>query len=146
MWRPKVINRYIPTDNSSDIDEGFFYYKCYSKAVFQRTFQWKDTDRQDLISYQEDKDSKELHAHIKIGEDASNEHKSTIINLVKIYWDFFARKDLGLISILVLSPFCVLLLNTKLFHNTILSLTLLFVHPLESVLRDLVQLQHPLVS
>ena len=23
VWRPKVINRYIPTNNSSDIDEGF---------------------------------------------------------------------------------------------------------------------------
>ena len=82
MWRPKVINRYIPTDYSSDIDEGIFDYKCYGKAVFRPIFQWKDTDRQDLISYQENKDSEELHAHIKIGEDASNEHKSTIINLV----------------------------------------------------------------
>ena len=76
MWRPKVINRYIPINNLSDIDEGFFYYKCYGKAVFRPTFQWKDTDRQDLIFYQEDKDSEELHAHIKIGEDASNEYNS----------------------------------------------------------------------
>ena len=92
MWRPKVINRYIPTDYSSDIDEGIFDYKCYGKAVFRPIFQWKDTDRQDLISYQENKDSEELHAHIKIGEDASNEHKSTIINLVKKYWDSFCKK------------------------------------------------------
>ena len=92
VWRPKVINRYIPTYNSSDIDEGFFDYKCYGKAVFRPTFQWKDTDRQDLISYQEDKDSEELQAYIKIREDASNEHKSTIINLVKTYWDCFCKK------------------------------------------------------
>ena len=93
MWRPKVINRYHPTGYSSDIDEVFFYYKCYGKSVFRPIFQWKDTYRQDLISYQEDTDSEELQAHIKIGEDASNEHKSTIINLVKKYWNCFFLQE-----------------------------------------------------
>ena len=92
MWRPEVINRYIPVDYSSDIDEGFFDYKCYGKAVFRLISKWKYTDRQDLISYQEDKDSEELHANIRIGKDASNEHKSRIMGIVKKYWDFFGKK------------------------------------------------------
>ena len=68
VLRSKLINRYIHTDYSSDIDEGVVDYKYYGKAVFRPIFQWKDTDRQDLISYQEDKDSKELQAHIKKGK------------------------------------------------------------------------------
>ena len=93
----------------------FFYYKCYGKAVFQPTFQWKDTDRQDLISYQEDTDSKELQAHIKIGEDASNEHKSTIIILVKTYWDIFCKKG----SRRHIHPSSVTVLCTTLEHQTV---------------------------
>ena len=68
VWRPKVINRYIHTDYSSDIDEAVFDCKCYGKVVFRPIIQWKDTDRQDLISYQEDKNRKELQAHIAIGK------------------------------------------------------------------------------
>ena len=34
MWKPKIINIYIPTNYSSDIDEGVFDYKCYDKVVF----------------------------------------------------------------------------------------------------------------
>ena len=93
VLRSKLINRYIHTDYSSDIDEGVVDYKYYDTAVFRPIFQWNDTDRRDLISYQEDKDSEELQMHIKIGEDASNEYKSTIVNLVKKYWDCFCKKQ-----------------------------------------------------
>ena len=34
VWRRKVINRYVPTNYSSNIDEGVFDYKCYDKVVF----------------------------------------------------------------------------------------------------------------
>ena len=57
MWRPQVINRYIPIDYASDIEEGFIDYKCYGKVAFRPILKWKDTDRQDLISYQEGIDS-----------------------------------------------------------------------------------------
>ena len=39
-----------------------------------------------------DNDSEELHAHIRIGEDARNEHKSRIMWIVINYWDFFGKK------------------------------------------------------
>ena len=60
VWRPKVINRYIPIDYSSDIDEGVFDYKCYGKAVFRPIVSWNDTERQDIIFYQEDEDSEKI--------------------------------------------------------------------------------------
>ena len=61
-----MINKYITIDYSSDIDEGVFDYKCYGKAVFRSIVKWKDTERQGLISYQEDKDGEELQVHIRI--------------------------------------------------------------------------------
>ena len=35
VWNPKAINRYIPADYLSDINEGVFDYKYNGKAVFR---------------------------------------------------------------------------------------------------------------
>ena len=51
IWIPEVKNRYIPLDYSDDIDDGFFVYTCYGKAVFKPKFYWKAYTWNDLIIY-----------------------------------------------------------------------------------------------
>ena len=83
VWRSKVINTYIPVDYSSDINEAVFDYKYYGEAAFRPMSKWKDVYRQNIISYHEDEDDDELHAHIAIGDDTNKDHKSTIMGIVK---------------------------------------------------------------
>ena len=91
VWRPKVISRYIPVNDLSDIDEGISDYKQYEKAVFRPISQWKDIERHDMVSYNENEHRAELETNIRIGKDAINDHKSVIIGIVKKYWDFFKK-------------------------------------------------------
>ena len=60
VWRPKVLNKYIPVDYSDDIDEGVFDYKHYGKTVFRPKMKWAERSRSDLILFNKMMDTAEL--------------------------------------------------------------------------------------
>ena len=45
LWRPKMINKYVPVDYPNDVEEGVFDYKQYGKAVFRPVARWQDIER-----------------------------------------------------------------------------------------------------
>ena len=77
------MNRYIPLDYSDDIDDGFFDYTQYGKAVFKPRVNWKAHTRNDIITYNHAYDWYELNKGIKIGNMASAESKERLISIIK---------------------------------------------------------------
>ena len=51
IWKPKVKNRYIPLEYSYDIDDEFFDYTHYGKAVFKPKVYWKAHTQNYIITY-----------------------------------------------------------------------------------------------
>ena len=68
IWRPKVLNKYIPLEYSNDFDDGIFDYSHYGKAAFRPTIKWFDRLRADLITYDINKDSVELDNGLRMRE------------------------------------------------------------------------------
>ena len=66
LWRPKLLNKYLPINYSDDIDKGVFDYSCYGKAFFRPNLQWADRPRLDLIIFNVDNDTAELEKELKI--------------------------------------------------------------------------------
>ena len=92
VWQPKQVNKFIPTDNYDDIGDGVFDYKQYGNAAFRPLEKWTDAKRDDIIQYNDKVDKKEFLKHIRIGDCASRERKSTITGIVKKYWDCFCKR------------------------------------------------------
>ena len=86
------MNRYIPLDYSDDIDDGFFDYTQYGKAVFKPRVNWKAHTRNDIITYNHAYAWDELNKGIKIGNTSSAESKERLISIIKKYWDCFCKK------------------------------------------------------
>ena len=55
VWRPKVINKYIPPYYVDDIDEGIFYFAQYVKAVYRARKNSEEGKRTDLLTFNENK-------------------------------------------------------------------------------------------
>ena len=55
-----MINKYIPVDYYSDVDEGVFDYQQYGHAVFRLAEEWKDITQEDIIMYNDKKDKTEF--------------------------------------------------------------------------------------
>ena len=89
IWRPKPVNRYIPIDYGTDIDDGMFDYSHYGKTVFRPTIKWSGSQRTDIILFDKSADSKELYDNLNIGKNVSATNKSAIVDLIIKYWDCF---------------------------------------------------------
>ena len=81
VWRPKVLNKYVPIDYSNDIDEGIFDYSHYGKADFSPNVQWADIPRLDLITFDAKHDMSKLDKGLKIG-------KLVPLTTTKSIWDW----------------------------------------------------------
>ena len=84
-------NKYKPPNYCSDIDEGIFEYPEYGRCAFKPSInhEWHEGDRTDIITFDEDRDAKELFKHLKIGSSVSPDDKDSIISMVKEHWDAF---------------------------------------------------------
>ena len=83
------MNRYIPIDYSTDIDDGMFDYSHHGNTVFRPTIKWSESPRDDIIVFDKATDSQELYDNLKVGKNVSAAHISAIIQLIITYWDFF---------------------------------------------------------
>ena len=87
VWRPKVLNKYVPVDYSDDIDEGVFDYSRYSKTVFRPKLKRADRPRHNLITFETTKYLAELDKGLKICKLVPLSNMRAIRNLVIKYWD-----------------------------------------------------------
>ena len=93
IWRPKVVNKYIPLQYSNDIDEGIFDCPEYGDAVYRPKGTTVEVPpRNDLIYFNEDNDMEELMKGLKISNTVSEATRTEVINIIKEFWDCFAKK------------------------------------------------------
>ena len=62
------MNRYIPIDYSTDIDNGMFDYSHHGNTVFRPTIKWSEKPRDDINIFDESTDSEELNVNLNIGK------------------------------------------------------------------------------
>ena len=71
-----------------DVDEGFFIFKQYGKAIF-RSEPWEPGVRTDIIEFDPDRDSTLL-KNIKMRESDPLPANEMVTQLITVYWDCFA--------------------------------------------------------
>ena len=93
VWLPKVKNEFRPEPQYSDVDEGYFIFQEYGKAVF-RSKPWRPGHRDDVITF-----DKELHNEdfqsLKINDNIPVEVKVLLLEICKQYWDCFASEGVS---------------------------------------------------
>ena len=92
VWRPKVINKYIPVDYADDIDDGIFDFECYGKTFFRPKGEWSEGTRTDIIAFDPTEHSKELKTHLKVGSKIDTAITARVIDIIKRYWDSFCTE------------------------------------------------------
>ena len=75
VWIPKVKNIYITPYYDNDIDGVVFGFQKCGKAVYRPKKSWEEGSRTNLITFDYDKHSKELHKHIKLNSRVTTEIK-----------------------------------------------------------------------
>ena len=108
IWRPKVESRYRMPEYATDINEGAWDFSNYGKTVFKPKLDWQDTQRDDLINFQ-DSHQDELEADLRMGTGVDKETKEEIVNIIKSIGTAFVKKeqkelssDMNLVSIPVM--------------------------------------------
>ena len=93
VWLPKVKNQFRPEPQYSDVDEGYFIFQKYGKAIF-RSKPWRPGHRDDVIAF-----DKELHDEdfqsLKINDNIPVEVKVLLLEICKQYWDCFASEGVS---------------------------------------------------
>ena len=95
IWRKRIVSKWQPPCQlTNDIDDDYFDYTCYgSKCVYRPpAFSPHVPPRDDIISFDQDVDDAELQASLKLDPKLSDADKSTIITIVKKYWDCFCKR------------------------------------------------------
>lgn len=92
IWRPKQKNYFQPQETLHDVDEGVFMFEKLGKCVFKLSEQWKDSERDDVIEFNPEKDEEELQKNFKIGTTVEPKVKERITELIKKYWDCFCSE------------------------------------------------------
>lgn len=94
IWRKQVVSKWQPPSQlTDDIDDRYFDYTCYSSKCIYRpsAFSPEVSPHDDIIYFDPDIDADELKASLKLDPKLSAQDKSTIITLVKKYWDCFCK-------------------------------------------------------
>lgn len=76
----------------SDIDEGNFMFPKLGKCMIKDELEWKNSNRDDIIEYNESLHSTELNQNFIIGDSVPNEIRDKIISKIKKYWDSFCSE------------------------------------------------------
>ena len=93
VWLPKVKNEFRPESQYSDVDEGYFIFEKYGKAIF-RSKQWKPGNRDDMIEFDEKLHIKDFQS-LKVNENIPVEVKVLLLEICKRYWDCFASEGVS---------------------------------------------------
>ena len=93
VWLPKVKNEFKPEAQYSDVDEGYFIFERYGKAVF-RAKPWKPGIRDDIIEFDESKHIKDFTA-LKMNRSAPADICELLLQICKVYWDCFASEGVS---------------------------------------------------
>ena len=88
VWLPKVKNEIRPETMYSDVDEGYFIFKRYGRAVF-RAKPWTPGHRSDVIMFYAKIHEKDFQA-LKVNKSIPKDIKETLFLICKTYWDCFA--------------------------------------------------------
>ena len=83
VWLPKVKNEFRPEPRYSDVDEGYFIFERYGKAVF-RSKPWKPGYRDDIIMFNEEIHGKDFKS-LKINESAPDNMKLILLEIGRKY-------------------------------------------------------------
>ena len=76
-----------------DTDEGIFDFSPHGRCMFRPTIsKWENNTRTDIITFDDDRDMKELEKNLNIGNSASKETIQQITNIVKRHWDAFCSE------------------------------------------------------
>ena len=85
-------SRYRPPPQDSmltDIDDSIFLFEKLGKCVIKHKKKYKESDRDDIIIYNAEKDSQELEDNFKIGSTTTPSLTKQIKSIVTKYWDSF---------------------------------------------------------
>ena len=85
VWRPKVQNKYITPDYTNDVDEGVFDFEQYGKALYRPQQTWKEGSDKNLITFNNDKNGKELNKHIKLNSRVTLGVRERLTLILKTY-------------------------------------------------------------
>ena len=92
IWRPRMRSSYRPpadSNNLQDIDDSIFYFEKLGKCVIKHKQKFRESDRNDIILYNDSKHEEELNSNFKIGKSASVNLEQRIKRIIKKYWDSF---------------------------------------------------------
>ena len=91
IWKPKVQNKYTPTDYAIDIDDGVFdlYFNC--KTFFLPKKIWIKSQRNNLIHFTKDIHQKELQNNLRVRQELDSETCSRVTNIIIMYWYCFSK-------------------------------------------------------
>ena len=83
------MNKYIPIDYATDIDEGVSDCTHYGNTVFSPCVRWSNNSRTYLIISDAKEDMDELTKKLRIGKKESETNTSELTNMIIEYWDLF---------------------------------------------------------
>ena len=103
IWRKKAASNYKPLVYN-DVDEDLYSFKPFGKCV-KRSASWEPRLRSDLIHWNESLDSPELERYFRMGDQADDPIRCSVLSIIKLNWDFFCERG---VSRLVLDfEFCI---------------------------------------
>ena len=85
IWRPKPINKYIPINYADDIYKVVFEFAHYSNTIFRPAKRWADSQRSDIIIFDEAIDRKELEDNLRTGKSVTVTHKAQLTSMIIKY-------------------------------------------------------------
>ena len=88
----KIISQFEPETAYDDVDEGFFIFRQYGRAIF-RSKPWEPGVRTDIIHFNKEHDLPLLD-NLKIRDSAPKPAKKMITDLIIAYWDCFAEEGI----------------------------------------------------
>ena len=89
VCHPKPINKYILIDYANDMREGVFDFAHYGNRVFRPSIQWADTQRGNIIFYNDKYDKVELESNLRTRKNITSKQRIALIDIMTRYWDCF---------------------------------------------------------
>ena len=93
IWRKKAASNYKPLVYN-DVDEDLYSFKPFGKCV-KRSASWEPRLRSDLIHWNESFDSSELERYFRMGDQADDLTRRSVISIMKSNWDSFCERSVS---------------------------------------------------
>ena len=93
IWRKKAASNYKPLVYN-DVDEDLYSFKPFGKCV-KRSTSWKPRLRSDLIHWNKSLDSPELERDFRMGDQADDPTRHSVLSIIKSNWDSFCARGVS---------------------------------------------------